>query len=245
MWVTLWRRWHLSLQSHRSQFKAETSWKYRSSAKLTSSKIHSGFGFSLILQPNANQWSWSSAVRKWIWRHRLLWWFPIMLCAAGLMIISVQTRVDVLQSHSFSPSSVWTKYWSSGAVCESSASSQSAAQLTTRDVKQSRRETRRWLRNKGEKQQDNTLMQKIPPTKQNYQNNPKVKIKWSIMNTNDASSSVRAGSSTCRYRGAHCLIICPHGYEPGLQGEPWHNMKMRLPKKHQQQSSYSSFTGFI
>lgn len=44
------------------------------------------------------------------------------------------------------------------------------------------------FKNKGEKQQDNTLMQKIPPKKQNDQNNPKqIKTKWHIMNTNNAS----------------------------------------------------------
>lgn len=48
------------------------------------------------------------------------------------------------------------------------------------------------FKHKGEKQQDNTLMQKIPPKKQNYQNNPKqIKTKWHIMNTNNASCEGR------------------------------------------------------
>lgn len=85
-----------------------------------------------------------------------------MLCAAGLIIISVQTHEDVLQSDSFSPSSVCTKCWSSGAACKSSAPPQSAAQLTTRDVKQSRRETRRCLRIK-ERNNRTTRWCKNPP----------------------------------------------------------------------------------
>lgn len=167
-----------------------------------------------------------------------------MLCAAGLIIISVQTREDVLQSDSFSPSSVCTKCWSSGAVCKSSAPPQSAAQLTTRDVKQSRRETRRCLRIK-ERNNRTTRWCKNPPkeakrSKQSKTNKNKMKH-----NEYKQCFLWGAGSSTCWYWGAHCLIVCPHGYEPGLQGEPWHNMKMRLLKKHQRQSPYSCFTGFI
>lgn len=110
-----------------------------------------------------------------------------MLCAAGLIIISVQTHEDVLQSDSFSPSSVCTKWWSSGAVCKSSAPPQSAAQLTTRDVKQSRRETRRCLRIK-ERNNRTTRWCKNPPKEAKRSKQSKTnKKKWHIMNTNNAS----------------------------------------------------------
>lgn len=143
-----------------------------------------------------------------------------LCCSTDHNIIS--QYVDVLQPDSFSPSSVWTIYWSSAAVCKSAHvntrmwnSHQEKQNGYKKKFKKSRRETTG---------KHNDAKKKIPQrstTVKTIQHKHK-------MTHNEYKQCFRllwgAGSSTCRCPGAHGDIICLHGYEHGATWK-WDSQK--------------------